>query len=50
MVGTVVTVNGVPVQLLYVSPTQIYAVLPFPVSGNVTIRVTTANGFIEKSI
>jgi 3',5'-cyclic AMP phosphodiesterase CpdA len=50
MAGTVVTVNGQPVQLLYVSPTQIYAQLPFPVSGNITIRVTTANGFVEKSI
>jgi acid phosphatase type 7 len=50
MAGTVVTVNGVPVQLLYVSPTQIYALLPFSVSGNVTVRVTTANGFVDRSV
>jgi 3',5'-cyclic AMP phosphodiesterase CpdA len=50
MVGTFVTVNGVRVSLLYVSPTQIYAQLPFAVSGNITIRVTTPNGIIEKSI
>jgi acid phosphatase type 7 len=50
MAGTVVTVNGQPVQLLYVSPTQIYAQLPFPVSGNVVVRITTANGFAETSI
>jgi len=50
LAGTVVTVNGNPIQLLYVSPSQIYAVLPFPVEGNITIRVTTANGFVERSI
>ena len=50
MAGTVVTVNGRPIQLLYVSPTQIYGQLPFAVDGNITIRVTTANGFIERSI
>jgi 3',5'-cyclic AMP phosphodiesterase CpdA len=50
MAGTVVTVNGVPIQLLYVSPTQIYGQLPSTFSGNVTVRVTTANGFIEKSV
>ena len=44
------TVNGTRIQLLYVSPTQIYAQLPFNVDGNVTVRVTTANGSIEKSI
>ena len=50
MAGTVVTVNGVPIQLLYVSPTQIYGVLPFPIQGNITVRVTTANGLTEKSV
>jgi 3',5'-cyclic AMP phosphodiesterase CpdA len=50
MAGTVVTVNGVPIQLLYVSPTQIYGQLPASVSGNITVRVTTANGFVEKSV
>jgi uncharacterized protein (TIGR03437 family) len=50
MVGTSVTVNGQPIQLLYVSPTQIYAQIPFTVSGNITVRVTTPNGFVEQSI
>jgi len=49
MGGTSVTVNGTPVQLLYVSESQIYAQLPFNVDGNVTIRVTTANGSSEMS-
>jgi len=48
--GTVVTVNGRPIQLFYVSPTQIYGQLPFTVEGNATIRVTTPNGFIERSL
>ena len=47
--GTSVTVNGNPIQLLYVSASQIYAQLPFNVDGNVTIRVTTANGSSEMS-
>jgi len=50
LAGTVVTVNGQPIQLLYVSPTQIYAQLPFAIDGNITIRITTANGFVERSI
>jgi len=49
MGGTTVTVNGNPIQLLYVSGSQIYAQLPFSVDGNVTIRVTTANGSSEMS-
>ena len=50
MAGTTVTVNGNPVQLLYVSGSQIYAQLPFNVDGNITVRVTTANGFSEISL
>jgi acid phosphatase type 7 len=49
MAGTVVTANGIPIQLLYVSPTQIYGRLPANIEGNVTIRVTTPNGFSERS-
>jgi hypothetical protein len=48
--GTVVSVNGRPIELLYVSPMEIYARLPFAVEGNLTIRVTTPNGFAERSI
>src|SRR5437870_1872815 len=47
--GTTVTVNGRPIQLLYVSGSQIYALLPFNVDGNVTVRITTANGSSEMS-
>ena len=50
MAGTVVTINGVPISLMYVSPNQIYGQLPGSVDGNITVRVTTANGFIETSI
>ena len=50
MSGTTATVNGRPIQLLYVSPTQIYGQLPFSVDGNVTVRITTANGFVETSV
>jgi hypothetical protein len=50
MAGTGVTVNGAPISLLYVSPNQIYAQLPGSVSGSITIRVTTANGFVETSV
>ena len=50
MAGTTATVNGRPIQLLYVSPTQIYGQLPFSVDGNVTVRITTANGFVETSV
>jgi acid phosphatase type 7 len=49
MAGTVVTVNGAPISLLYVSPNQIYARLPGSVEGSITVRVTTANGFVETS-
>jgi predicted MPP superfamily phosphohydrolase len=50
MVGTQVTVNGQPALLLYVSPTQIYAQIPFAVSGNITIKVITPNGSVDRSI
>jgi predicted MPP superfamily phosphohydrolase len=42
--GTSVTINGRSIELLYVSPTQIYGQLPFNVEGNITVRVTTRNG------
>ena len=48
--GVTVYVNGFVAPLLYVSPTQIYGQLPFPIDGNITIRVTTANGFVERSL
>jgi hypothetical protein len=48
--GTVVTINGVPIQLLYASPNQIYGLIPAGFEGNLTLRVTTANGFVERSI
>jgi predicted MPP superfamily phosphohydrolase len=50
MVGTQVLINGQPALLLYVSPTQIYAQIPFAVSGNITIKVITPNGSVDRSI
>ena len=50
MGGATVTVNGTPIQLLYVSSSEIYAQLPFNVDGNIVVRVTTANGFSEISL
>jgi hypothetical protein len=50
LAGTVVTINGAPISLMYVSPNQIFGQLPGSVDGNITVRVTTANGFTETSI
>lgn len=50
MAGTTVSINGRNIQLLYASPTQIYGQLPFTVEGNITVRVTTPNGFQEMSV
>ena len=47
--GATVSVNGQNIPILYASPNQIYAQLPFAVEGNITVRVTTANGFSEAS-
>ena len=49
LAGTTVTVNGQPISLLYVSNNQIYGQLPFTVEGNITVKVTTANGSVELS-
>ena len=38
------TINGLPVPVLYVSPTQINAQLPFQVDGNVTMVLRTPGG------
>ena len=38
------TVNGVPVPVLFVSPTQINAQIPFNVEGNVTLILRTPGG------
>jgi predicted MPP superfamily phosphohydrolase len=50
MFGTSVTINDRPLSLVYVSNTQIYAQLPFTVEGNITVRVTTANGTAVTSV
>ncbi len=50
LAGVRVTVNGRDIQVLYASPTQVYGILPFAVSGNVTLRIETANGFSEMSL
>ncbi len=38
------TVNGVPVPILFVSPTQVNAQMPFNVEGNVTMILRTPGG------
>jgi len=48
--GVTVTANGLPVPLLYVSPTQLNVQIPYAVAGQVTIRVATANGSISTVI
>ncbi|MBI3698741.1 MAG: metallophosphoesterase [Acidobacteria bacterium] len=47
LAGTTVTVGGRSIPLLYVSPAQINAQLPFEVLGRATLRVTTPSGFGE---
>ncbi len=48
--GTRITVNGAPIPLIYVSPGQINAQLPFDVVGKATVRITTANGTAETTL
>jgi len=47
---TTVFVNGTPVPLYSASPKLIRGYVPFPVDGSASVRVTTANGFVEASI
>ena len=42
--GVTVTANGQPVPLLYVSPTQLNIQIPYGVSGQTTLQITTPNG------
>ncbi len=42
--GITVMANGQPVPLLYASPTQLNVQIPYEVSGNVILIVTTPNG------
>ena len=44
LLGVRVSINGQAIPLTYVSPDQINAQIPFTVSGNVTLVVTTPNG------
>lgn len=48
--GVNVTANGIPVPLLYVSPTQLNVQIPFEVAGQVTIGIETPNGLASTSI
>lgn len=48
--STVVTINGRVIPILYASPSQLYAQLPFTPDGNITVRVTTPNGFSDISV
>ena len=48
--GTVVTLNGRRLPLLYVSSTQINAELPYDFDGPASLRVTTPDGSAEKAL
>lgn len=48
--GTVVTINGRPLELFYVSADQIFAQIPFAVQGNAMVRVRTSNGEVERGL
>jgi hypothetical protein len=50
LAGASVTINGQPINLIYVSSTQIWAQTPFPVQNPVLLKVTNANGSTEASI
>ncbi|MGA2270838.1 MAG: metallophosphoesterase [Bryobacteraceae bacterium] len=48
--GSTVTLNGVPMALIFASPGQINAALPLDALGPATVRVTTSAGFAETEI
>ena len=48
--GVSLTANGEPLPLLYVSPTQINAQLPFALRDGAALRVRTPNGVSDTSI
>jgi uncharacterized protein (TIGR03437 family) len=48
--GSTVTLNGVPMALVFASPGQINAALPLDALGPATVRVTTSAGFAETQI
>jgi hypothetical protein len=50
LAGTVVSLNNRPIPLLYLSPNQIQAFIPFRVVGSATVRVNTPNGSSETSV
>lgn len=50
LLRTSLTVGGRRMPLLYVSPTQINAQLPFDAQGQATLRITTPNGSAETSV
>jgi len=48
--GSTVSLNGVPMALVYASPGQINAALPLDALGPATVRVTTSAGFAETEV
>ncbi len=48
--GVTVTANGLPVPLLYVSPTQLNVQIPYEVSGQVTLGIETPNGSASTTV
>jgi len=50
LAGTGVSVEGRPLPLLFVSPNQINAQLPYGIEGPARLRVSTPNGSMEASL
>ena len=50
LAGTIVTLNGRPISLFYVSSHEIRGQVPFEVTGSVTLGVATPNGFVDTSL
>jgi uncharacterized protein (TIGR03437 family) len=48
--GMSVTVNGAPAPILFASPGQVNVQIPYGITGNVTIQVTTPNGLTTKTV
>ena len=45
-----VTANGIPAPLIYVSAQQLNFQMPYTVSGQVTVRITTPNGSVAATV
>jgi uncharacterized protein (TIGR03437 family) len=48
--GTQVTVNGIPAPLLYISATQINAIVPFDLAGQRPASISVTNGNLQSDV